>query len=98
MVPGVLYIEALGLRRDAFVQALGMTFLVITSSLGVGLATNEIMTTELLLISALALAPSFLGLWLGRRIRRYVPEKTFRKIFFIWLAITGLFILGRSIV
>lgn len=97
MVPGVLYIEALGLRRDAFVQALGMTFTIISASLGLGLIQQGLMTTELSIVSVLALVPLFAGLLIGRRIRTYVPEAQFRKLFFYWLLITGFVITGRAI-
>ena len=95
MVPGVLYLEALGLNRDAFVQALGMTFVVITASLGVGLLSNGLLTGELLAVSAGSLAPMAVGLLIGRAIRNRVPEALFRKLFFIWLALTGVFIAAQ---
>ncbi|MEL6290712.1 MAG: sulfite exporter TauE/SafE family protein [Pseudomonadota bacterium] len=95
MVPGILYLEALGLKRDTFIQALGMTFLIITATLGTGLFANAIMTMEMAMISMLAIVPSFVGLWLGQSVRRYFSEELFRTILFAWLAITGVYICGR---
>ncbi|MEO1719709.1 MAG: sulfite exporter TauE/SafE family protein [Pseudomonadota bacterium] len=97
MVPGVLYIEALGLKRDAFVQALGMTFLIITSVLGLGLAANAIMSTEVAAISTAAILPAFCGLLIGQAFRARTSEKLFRQLLFIWLGITGVFIAARSL-
>lgn len=96
MVPGVLYMEALGFKRDAFVQALGMTFMVITASLGLGLIQQGLMSLEYAAASALSLIPLFTGLLIGRRIRKHVPEAQFRKLFFVWLFLTGLVIAGRA--
>ena len=90
MVPGVLYIEALGLNRDAFVQALGMTFLIITSTLGLGLMTNNIMNAGHGTVSMLALIPAFIGLSAGRWLRSHVAENTFRKVFFCLARVYGL--------
>ncbi len=97
MVPGVLYIEALGLKRDAFIQALGMTFVVITASLGLGLLREGLMTREAAAVSALSLVPLFAGLLIGRHVRRYVAEAQFRKLFFYWLFVTGFVISGRAL-
>ncbi|MEO0729368.1 MAG: sulfite exporter TauE/SafE family protein, partial [Pseudomonadota bacterium] len=97
MVPGVLYIEALGLKRDEFVQALGMTFLTITSTLGVGLFANELMTPDVAAISAAAIVPACLGLYLGQSVRARVSEDLFRTLLFIWLGLTGVFIVARSL-
>ena len=36
IVPGILYLQTLGLKRDTFVQALGLTFVTITTG---GIAT-----------------------------------------------------------
>ncbi|MEM7774623.1 MAG: sulfite exporter TauE/SafE family protein [Pseudomonadota bacterium] len=96
MVPGVIYIEALGLQRDAFVQALGMTFLIISATLGASLVQHDLMSAKVTLASALALVPLFTGLLVGQRVRRHVPQDKFRKLFFIWLFITGFVIFGRA--
>lgn len=97
MIPGVAYIQAIGLNRDALIQALGMTFLIITASLGIGMTANAMMSKEVAVASVLALIPSFAGLFTGRRLRRFLPEETFRKAFFVALTFTGLLIAWRAI-
>lgn len=96
MIPGVAYIQAIGLNRDALIQALGMTFLIITATLGLAMTANAMMTKEIAIASGLALIPSFAGLFTGRRLRRYLPEAQFRRAFFIALALTGLLIAWRA--
>jgi uncharacterized protein len=46
-VPGVLYLQALGLPRNALVQALGITFLMFTLALGTSLSLHGLMSTEI---------------------------------------------------
>lgn len=96
IVPGILYLQALGLRRDVFVQALGVTFVVISSSLGVSLSSADILTGDLALLGAASVPMAFSGMAVGRRLRRYVPEELFRKIFLVALLLTGLSMLARA--
>ncbi len=92
IVPGILFLQALGLKRDMMVQTLGVTFMVISSTLAVSLTSRSMMTEELTMVSALVLAPAFLGLWLGTRYRNAISEEQFRKLFF-----AGLFVIGCSL-
>ena len=46
-------------------------------------------------MSALGLIPVFAGIWLGRRIRHRISEAFYRKLFFIALAITGIYMVVR---
>ena len=50
------------------------------------------MTGDMTLVSAAALAPAFLGLWLGTRYRNAISEEQFRKLFF-----AGLLVIGSSL-
>ena len=89
IVPGILFLQALGLHRDMMVQALGVTFVIISSTLAVSLTSRSLMTVELTTVSIAALLPAFLGLWLGRRYRSSISEDQFRRLFFIALLIIG---------
>ena len=91
IVPGILYLQALGLDRDRLVQALGITFVTISSSLLGAFLEEGTMTSGLALLSAAALVPAFLGLWLGQRYRRHVSETLFRTIFFRALFLAGVY-------
>ncbi|MBT6289618.1 MAG: sulfite exporter TauE/SafE family protein, partial [Rhodospirillaceae bacterium] len=64
-VPGVLYLQALGLKRDELVQALGIAFTVASLALGVGLASNGLYSGAYLGFSAFAVAPALLGMVAG---------------------------------
>lgn len=92
IVPGILFLQALGLKRDMMVQTLGVTFVTISTTLAVSLTSRSMMTGDMTLVSAAALAPAFLGLWLGTRYRNAISEEQFRKLFF-----AGLLVIGSSL-
>ena len=96
IVPGLLYLETLGLKRDMFVQALGITFITISGTLAMSMTTVGLVTWNHVLLSAVALVPVALGLWLGRRIRHRISEDRYRKAFFIVLFITGVYMGVRA--
>ena len=55
VVPGVLYLQALGMPRDTFVQAMGVLFTVSTLALGASLAGYGLLPADLTGLSAAAL-------------------------------------------
>ncbi len=96
--PGVLYLQAIGLPRDAFIQAMGMLFTVSTVALGVSLGGQNLLTMELGAVSAAAVVPALVGMMLGQRLRQRIPEAMFRRVFFLALLALGLYIVARSLV
>lgn len=97
IVPGILYLQTLGFRRDVFVQALGITFVAITLALGASLTGRGLMTEDLALMSLTVLAPTGAGLALGQRYRHHILEERFKRIFFVALFVVGLDMLRRSL-
>lgn len=95
-IPGILYIQALGLSRDGLVQALGITFTVLTVALATALTRHEMMTVDLWLMSAVAVAPAALGMVLGQSVRRRLSEALFRRVFFSALLLLGAYLAGRT--
>jgi len=98
VVPGVMYLQAIGLPRDALVQAMGMLFTVSTVALAIGLQGNHLLTPELGLTSALALVPAAAGMIFGQRLRRNLSEARFRQVFFAALLGLGGYIAARAAV
>lgn len=97
VVPGVMYLQALGLSRDQLVQAMGILFTSTTITLGLALGRGEILTPELALISAAAVLPALLGMKIGQRVRRALSEQRFRKVFFISVLILGVLLIVKSV-
>ena len=97
IVPSILFLQALGMQRDMLVQALGVTFVIISTTLAVSLTSRSLMTGELTAISAAGLVPAFFGMWLGQLYRASISEEHFRRLFLIGLLIIGFSFLISSI-
>lgn len=88
VVPGVLFLQAIGLPRDQLVQAMGMLFTLSTVALAGALWGQGAIDAEIGLASLAATAPALLGVAAGARIRRRISEAAFRRALFA--AILGL--------
>ena len=93
VVPGVIYLQSLGLARDALIQAMGALFTLSTLALALALHGNGLLTQQDLGWSTAALLPAIAGMVIGRRIRRKIPEPAFRLLFFVSLLALGLYIM-----
>jgi uncharacterized membrane protein YfcA len=90
--PGVLYLQALGLKRDELIQAMGILFTLSTVGVAVSLQSNALLTVELGVLSGLGLVPAILGMVFGQRIRQRMSEDVFRRVFLIALVLLGAYI------
>ncbi|RMR05682.1 hypothetical protein ALP94_01973 [Pseudomonas savastanoi pv. glycinea] len=93
VIPAVPYLQALGLERDALVQALGLSFTVSTLALAGGLFWNGALGGGELGASVLALIPALLGMWFGQWLRQRISPKVFKRVFFIGMGALGLHLL-----
>ena len=96
VVPGVMYIRALGLPRDTFIQAMGVTFTMATVSLGFSLGGHGLISPGLIYLSTYALVPAFVGMFIGRAVRKRINDTLFQRIFFIALFVMGAYIVARA--
>lgn len=97
VIPGVLYLQSLELGRDRLVQTMGLLFLTSTTTLAFALNKNDLLTTELLQLSAIAFIPAYIGMFFGVRIRNRISDQQFRRFFFIFMLLLGLYIVLRSL-
>lgn len=95
-VPGLLYLETLRMPRDEMVQGMGLTFVTISATLLVSMAGVSLVTGEMALLSMLGLAPTFAGIWAGRRIRHRISEAFYRRLFFISLIVSGIYMIAKA--
>ena len=96
VVPGVMFLQALGLSRDALIQAMGMLFTVSTLALGFALQADNLLRLEHGVLSTMALVPAMAGMVMGQRIRKRFSEQLFRKIFFLSLLALGAYLASRA--
>jgi len=97
VVPGVLFLQAIGLSRDMLIQAMGMLFTVSTLALAVALQRNSLLTVELGGLSAMALLPALSGMVAGQRLRQNLSEPLFRRVFFVALLLLGAYIIASAL-
>ena len=89
-LPAVPYLQALGLSKDNLIQALGLSFTVSTIALAAGLTRGGAFHLANAVLSALAVIPSLLGMWVGTTVRERISAATFRRWFLILLAVLGI--------
>ena len=92
VVPGVFYLQSIGLRRDMLIQSMGILFTVSTLALMFSLHGNELLNLELGIWSSVSVVPAIFGMAIGQRIRKGLSEKTFRKLFFLIILAIGTYI------
>ena len=97
VVPGVMFLQAIGLPRDMLIQAMGMLFTASTLALAVALQKASILTIENGILSFGAVLPAILGMILGQRVRSTLSERRFRKVFFVALLVLGAYIVASAL-
>ncbi|QKV52738.1 sulfite exporter TauE/SafE family protein [Comamonas antarctica] len=97
VLPAVPYLQALGLQRDALVQAMGLSFTVSTLALAAGLYANAQFSGASLGASALLLLPALAGMAAGQYLRRKLSPVLFRQVFLISLALLGSHMLAKPL-
>ena len=96
VVPGVLFLQAIGLPRDQLIQAMGLLFSASTLALGVALQGNGFLSVELGALSAAALLPALAGMLAGQALRRRLSEERFRQLFFVALLVLGAALIAHA--
>lgn len=97
VVPVLPFLLSLRLNKDFFVQAINFSFtlssIMMFFLLGrVGLLTSQNMETSLI-----GIIPAAIGIFLGGKLRRALPEETFRKVVLIFLFVIGFSLIIRII-
>ena len=97
VIPGVPYLQSLGLKRDRLVQAMGLLFL--TASLAITLAFQQkgLLSQELAVSSVMFTIPALIGYYIGAKVRQSIPEDRFRLFLLYSLLLLGLYIVIRKI-
>ncbi len=97
VIPAVPYLQALGLDKEDLTQALGISFVVATVALGLGLAWHGAFRADNVVLSTLAVAPALAGMWTGQRIRHRISPDVFRRVFLVCLFLLGLDLVARLV-
>lgn len=98
VIPGLPYLQALGLAKDDFVQAMGIYFLVSTFALAGNLVHAGVLSPSVAATSLAALLPALAGMGLGQLARLRLSEDLFRRTFFVGVLLLGAYLAGRTLV
>lgn len=97
VMPLVPYMQSLQLARKAFIQGLGISFLIATVALTIRLGTAN---TEDMVANVpgrvTALIMAFLGLWIGSRLRGRMNPMEFQRALYGVFVVLGLIMASRS--
>ena len=97
--PAVPYLQALSLRKDELVQALGLSFTVSTVALFLRLVMEGSFAADRLPSGwglLLPLPAALLGMAAGQVLRGRVGEKGFKRLFFVGLLLIGVYMFVRG--
>lgn len=97
VIPGVPYLQAIGLQKEDLVQALGLSFTVSTFALAGNLAHAGVFNWAVGLTSLGALIPALVGMYMGQLTRGHLRERTFRLVFLCGLLALGAYLLLRAL-
>ena len=94
--PLAIYLTARRVPKEEFIRVSGLIFFLGTLPLVIGYIRQGYMTPQLTLLSTYLLIPTFIGFWVGEKIRSKMSEIIFRK-FLLWLFfIVGLNLIRRA--
>ncbi|MDO9712990.1 sulfite exporter TauE/SafE family protein [Paracraurococcus lichenis] len=96
LFPAAPYLAAMRLPPQHFVQGFGLGALLATLALALGMAGHGLLPPDLGLASLVGVAPAFLGMALGTRVRRAMPETRFRDVIQVALGLVGLWLAVRA--
>ena len=97
VMPGTIYLQALGLGKDALVQSMGICFIVTTVVLGISLDGRGAMPMDLAILSVVVVVPAMIGMFAGKRYRDRLPEPLFRRFFFAVLLTAGVGLVVKTL-
>lgn len=96
-IPVVIYFQALGMTKNLFVQALGIQFLITGTFLTLSLTREGGLSIQYATISALALIPSVIGMFAGKKLRDKVSEERFKTWLYVLLLLIGLNLIRKGL-
>lgn len=85
LLPVVVYLQALKLEKDMFVQAVGLSLFIGTVAWAASLDAEGAMTPDAWILSAIAVPPILIGMTIGQWLRGRIPDNTFRTAVYVIL-------------
>lgn len=92
VVPSMPYLQALGMKKDELIQALGVFFTVATLVQAFNLTAAGVLDQSTALPGVIALAASFTGMAVGQSVRTRLEPEAFRRWFLISMILLGIYL------
>jgi hypothetical protein len=96
IMPILPYLMALPITKDQLVQAINTSFTLSSIIMLAGLNRLGLVSMEVVVVSVAGLVPVFLGIHIGGRVRRRLPEAAFRRIVFALVGVLGVGLVIRA--
>jgi uncharacterized membrane protein YfcA len=96
VIPSMPFLQALGMKKDELIQALGVFFTVATLVQAFNLSAAGILDESIALPGVIALACSFTGMAVGQTIRTRLEPEAFRRWFLISMIVLGTYLAGAE--
>ena len=97
IIPGGLFLQSLGLKRDELVQALGLLFMMSTATIGLVFSFSALMTPSLVVLSIMAIPTALTGMRIGEKLRARLSEELFRTLFLAGIGVIGGSLIVRNL-
>lgn len=94
--PITMYLLALDLKKDEFIGTVGLLWFLGAFPLAALYALNGIIGPHNIMFSVMACFPAIAGLWVGQKVRRRIPQESFKKVLLATLFVIGLNLIRRS--
>jgi uncharacterized membrane protein YfcA len=94
--PMAMYLAARRIPKEGFVRASGLIFFLGSLPLAAGYVRQGFMTPQLTMMSAYLLIPTFVGFWVGEKLRHRMSEDVFRKFVLGVFFVMGLNLIRRA--
>ncbi|OCQ19190.1 hypothetical protein A7985_20875 [Pseudoalteromonas luteoviolacea] len=95
-VPGVFYLQAIGLPKEKLIQAMGILFTCSSLGLSIGLIWQGILTPTTSALSVVALLPATIFMYLGAKLRKRISVALFQRIFYSALTLLGAYVIVKN--
>lgn len=92
VIPSMPFMQALGMKKDELIQALGVFFTIATVAQAFNLSAAGILDESTALPGVVALAASFTGMAIGQAVRTRLEAETFRRWFLIAMILLGIYL------
>jgi uncharacterized protein len=96
VIPSMPFLQALGLKKDELIQALGVFFTVATLAQAFNLSAAGLLNESTAIPGVIALAFSFTGMAVGQAVRTRLEPEAFRHWFLISMILLGIYLAAAA--